>query len=497
MALVKNTGQPAPALQLFTSLRATPPDGSELGSLLKAYRAEKRLSQTKLAELLHWDQSYVSLVEQGNRQIRDVEELRRIAALLDLPEDELGLLPVIDAVAASAVVGSGAEPREVVAEQRAWRSARRSLNRHRAELSIAAARLYPDVERVGQTPLLAPKDWMFTQPVNLDEVILFWRSDARQPVVTGAEAASEPVRPMSMRGRLPRYSTALRLVDRPVLFVNRPSYRLLEIASDSEGTRLEFGYTSYFDMVDVCEAIAHELAAAWGRAEHSETWLNAPSWDQLNLRSLIGDPFDLARRALLPSIDTLTIRRAEDGKASFTMHRRAAANVALAGALLHVMPAGVFQPSSTMPWDQANDFDLWRNMMREYAEEFLGDPEADGESGEPIDYSGSEPYRSLERARVDGSIRPWCLGVGLDPLTLAGEILTVVVADADVYDEIFADMVERNAEGAVAGSDAQRPQDGIAFTEENVVRLLADEPLAPAAAALLHLAWEHRDRLLA
>ena len=474
-----------------------PPDGSEVGSLLKAYRAENdHLSQYELAELLHWDQSYVSLVERGKREIKDVDELRRISAVLGIPEQELGLLPPTHLALPQVADGTGAAPREVLAAQRAWRSERRSLNRHRAELSVAAARLYPNAERLGDTPLVTQKDWMFLAPIDLDKVALFWRADAQPAAVTGSEDASEAVRPLSGHGRLPRYSTALRLVDRPTLFVNRPSFRLLGLSSGPEGAKMEFGYTTYFDMVDVCEAAAHEFAAAWNHVGRSEDWLESPTWDRLPMRSLIGDPFDLARRPLLPSIDTLTIRRAADGSASFVLHRREAASVALAGATLHVMPAGVFQPSSTMPWDQANDFDLWRNMMREYAEEFLGDPEADGESGDPIDYAETEPYRSLERARAEGRIRPWCFGVGLDPLTLAGEILAITVADADVYDEVFATMVDRNAEGAVAGADQQRPQDGIAFTGENITRLLSNEPLAPAAAALLHLAWEYRDLIL-
>lgn len=467
-------------------MRAAPPDGSELGDVLKAYRVRFDLSQAELAELLHCDQTYISLLENRKRILRDVSELRRIAAVLDLPEAELGL---VDGHAAGTLQsdGSSSTPREVLADQRAWRSTRRQLNAHRYELGRLAAGLYPDADRVGTTPLLTRKDWTPADPVDLDAVTLLWRSDAKSPAVTGVEPASAAVRPRSVRGgRHHRYSEALRLVDRPALFVNRRSFRLLDVAwADGRG-RMEFGYTSYFEMVDVCEAVAHELSAAG----------SAPALAGLPFRTLIGDPFDLARRPLLPSIDTLTIRKARDGSATFVLHRREAANVAVAGGVLHVMPAGVFQPSTVLPWDQANDFDLWRNMMREFAEEFLGDPEADGESGEPIDYFDTEPYRTLNQARWERSVRTWCFGVGLDPLTLAGEILAAAVIDADVYDQVFADMVNRNNEGTLVGTDQNRPQAGIAFTEDNVTRLLTEEHLAPAAAACLHLAWHHRDLLL-
>ena len=54
----------------------------------------------------------------------------------------------------------------------------------------------------------------------------------------------------------------------------------------------------------------------------------------------------------------------------------------------------------------ASDFDLWRNMLREYSEELLGNPEHDGSSGEPIDYEAQEPFRTLNEGRRQGKVRP-------------------------------------------------------------------------------------------
>jgi hypothetical protein len=194
------------------------------------------------------------------------------------------------------------------------------------------------------------------------------------------------------------------------------------------------------------------------------------------VRKLIGDPFDFSRRTVLPSIDTLTIRRGSSGSASLVLHRRDSGSVAVAGDMLHVMPCGVFQPSSVLPAAQVADFDLWRNIMREYSEEFLGAPEAEGD-GAPIDYAGTEPFATLDAARRDGRVRVYCLGFGLDALTLVGEILTVAVFDADVYDQLFGDMVTSNSEGTIAATE-------VPFEEHTVRRLLSGRPhaLAPAAA---------------
>ena len=72
--------------------------------------------------------------------------------------------------------------------------------------------------------------------------------------------------------------------------------------------------------------------------------------------------------------------------------------------MLSVMPTGVFQPASILPTHDTPDFDMWHNMMREYSEEFLGNPEHDGD-GDPIDYARQEPFRSLDAARNAGKIR--------------------------------------------------------------------------------------------
>ena len=55
---------------------------------------------------------------------------------------------------------------------------------------------------------------------------------------------------------------------------------------------------------------------------------------------------------------------------------------------------------------------------------------------------------------------------------------------------------QTSAEGAVV-STGDRPAAGIAFEQRNIERLLTREPMAPAAAACLGLAWKHRRVLLA
>jgi hypothetical protein len=249
-------------------------------------------------------------------------------------------------------------------------------------------------------------------------------------------------------------------------------------------------------MVDVSEAVAHELAAAHLAFTPAGTTVARPSWKRVPLRKLIGDPFNLACRIVVPSIDTLTIRRS-GSSATFLLHQRDPGRVAVCGGMFHVMPAGVFQPSSVSPRACSHDFDLWRNMQREFSEELLGNLEHDGTASSPIDYEGDEPFRSLNQARREGKLRVFCFGLGLDPLTLWGEILTVGVIDDEVFDDVFGGLVEANAEGVVISAHGRRRTvRGIPFTEERVEQLLDGEPMAPAAAACLALAWQHRSAIL-
>jgi hypothetical protein len=99
------------------------------------------------------------------------------------------------------------------------------------------------------------------------------------------------------------------------------------------------------------------------------------------------------------------------------------------------------------------------------------------------------------RAREAGSLRTHLLGLGVDPLSLAADILTVTVIDGAVFDEIFAGLVATNAEGLVLGGAGGT--DGFAFTQGNIERFVGSEPMQAAGAAVLSLAWQHRDQLTA
>lgn len=451
---------------------------TRLGDVFKAYmRAHGLTKHEEMARVLGVDRTLVSKYLSGARVCRDVDQLRHFAEAMDLPPETFGLMSPPDV--------EQAERDEAVTE---WRLVRQTLNRNRHALTAAAARLYWDVIPIEGTTCITRPGWMASQPIDLDAIALDFDDKAPPPEMNGGEVESEPYRPVRPNGeRYGRYSQAIRAIAQPALFENRTSYRLLGASFNDSKDRMSFGLTTYFDMVDVCEVIAHETASAWISRQRGRLDL-----DELPFRRRIGDLFDPARRPILPSINTLTIRRAPEGD-TFFLHRRGSTMVTLAAGLTHIIPAGVFQPAAIGQVNIERDFSLWRNMLREFSEEFLDAPEHDGSSGTPVNYD-AEPFRTLTEGKQAGRVRVWCFGIGIDPLAPAGEILTAVVMDSDVFDAAFPRVSPQNAEGQLYPSDAGTV--GIGWTDVNVRQALYREPLAAAAAACIALTWRHRDLLL-
>jgi hypothetical protein len=375
-----------------------------------------------------------------------------------------------------------------------WRRVRRLLNEHRMALAATAAGLYPDLPRVAGTDLLCWPGWLPATPLDLADVSLGWASDP-PPAVTAAGSAAAHVLPRSGTGQAyPTYAAAIEALDRPALFENRVCYRLLD--ADLGGTDpasrpgLRFGASRYFDAVNLGAAVGHELAAACAA---SGSWAAPGSAAALPLRASVGDPCALPHRSALTAITTLTLRRARDGTASFLLHWRDPARVNHAGGLYQVMPAGIFQPVSAAPAAQRHDFSLWRCMIREFSEELLGGSEEYPTRGGRLDYGRWPFHRELAAARDAGTLRVSCLGLGVDPLTLATDILTVAVFEAAVFDRVFCGLVSENAEGRVVTQDGSA---AIPFTQANVARYAGGgEPVQTAGQALLRLAWQHREFL--
>lgn len=444
---------------------------------LAARREALGLTQEALAERLGVELSTVGRWERG-AQLPQPPMRLRLAAVLGVSIDELGGL-----LRADGPRDAGAVEEDVRGDQLNWLRTRQAQGVRGRELSELAAWLYPADQRAPGGHVLAGPGWLLDRPAELDSVRLVFANEVPTPP---RPTPMDHVLPLAFHGkRYSSYARAVRDLVRPRLLENRLSYRLVDVSA-REHLALTFGTTTFFEVFDVKQPVAHEFKAAWLASDRS-----IPAWDVLPLRSQIGDPFDPTRLVLSPGISTLTIRKDLHGDHRFVLHERDGGKVADGGGLCHVMPAGEFQPSSVSPVDLRNDFSLWRNIMREYSEEFLGDPEHDGGASGPIDYAAEEPFRSFDRARAQGSFRLWHYGLVMEPLELGAAQLTVAVIDGDVFDNLFAKLVETNDEGHIVGAGGRRD---IPFTVDAIDRL---EPrLSASALTLLRLAWRDRGQLL-
>jgi hypothetical protein len=79
---------------------------------------------------------------------------------------------------------------------------------------------------------------------------------------------------------------------------------------------------------------------------------------------------------------------------------------------------------------------------------------------------------------------------------LGADILTAVVIDSELFDEMFRDIVSVNEEGYILQHEGHTPAAGFPFIESEVQRFVNSEPMGPGGNAALALAWEHRDFLI-
>jgi hypothetical protein len=379
-----------------------------------------------------------------------------------------------------ASTGSHASPSGRTPSERQWLRINDYLRGNRYRLAVEAAREYPDASRLAGTPLLSAPAWRLPTPVPLASIGLEFRPETPLPVLPDLASVAPFALPTRADGsRYRRYCDVIESLAAPAVFENRPIYRLVSADLSGDEPRLAFARGRFFEGINVGGPAAFEYAASaigvTGRRAYREAF---------------GDPTNLAVRSSAMATSALTLRHDRaTGTATFPTHHRDPALVDHAGGLYQVIPVGIFQPSGEAGWNEANDFDLWRGLLREYAEELLGASEEYGSEDAPIDYAAWPLARAMTDALATGEIRAYCLGLGTDPLTFAMDLLAVVVIDAPLYDELFGVLVADNAEGRVI---APRP-----FTEAAIKELTANAPLQAAASALLTLAHRHRDVLLA
>lgn len=371
--------------------------------------------------------------------------------------------------------------------------ARKTIKNQRADLVDRALEIDRSARLDRDLRVLRGPGWVLDEPQPLDHLELVWAEQVPPPAAEVSAALSRCDRwwPESEDGTPTRgYSEAIEKFDQPYLWWDSDSYRLLDVEVRQDRIRLTHGLCRYFDSLDTQEVLGFELAKNLAQEQPGS---------KLHYRTALGGPLELEARCALPAVVTLTIRRGERGP-RFFMHHRDKGNVATSQNTYHLAPVGEFEPSNTSLAARRTDFDLWRTIMREYAEEFLDRDEAYGKGGEWIDYADTWPFSALEAARRGGGLSVWALGIVLEPITWKPHVLTVAVFDEETFDRIFGTRIfgkmssrnneKRNKEGIlIVGNRRNR---GTPFDEQHVADYTKDPKTDPTAQAALELALKHR-----
>ncbi|MCX2951625.1 hypothetical protein [Lentzea sp. NEAU-D7] len=355
-----------------------------------------------------------------------------------------------------------------------FRDQLRSLRDNQRDLTRRMLAVSPEHLKQPDLPVLAKPEWASLAPFDLADVKIEWLDEQLDDIAKFRRQSSKVLAKMQI-APITRYSTALIEIIGLTRLFDGVIYRLIEVELTEDTKRMVFAKASYFADLDTSEVLAFEAQTSRRRP----------------YRRRLRDPFDFRKRVAGLGIDTLTIRRNGD-QAGFFLHQRDPTNVVNNASMIGLIPAGEFTPSDVSSEAVFRDLSLWRNIMREYAEEMLGVPDAQGQGGRWIDYASESPYRELEMARVTGKLQVKILGLGIDPLPWKTELLTVCVIDAEVFDEVFAPVPARNEEGTVIAGDHRT---GLPFDEATVERYCRAHNVSPNTEACLRLAWQHRAAL--
>lgn len=350
-----------------------------------------------------------------------------------------------------------------------------------------------DIRRVAGKDQLAltRSGWLLNPPRPIDELDLKLIEES-SPYDLDQLRQLQRYLPTDATGRrFTRFHEAVSAFDKPALWFDAVTYRLLGVEPTEHALRLTVGPSRYWDCFDFAEGLKHEAGHHYLKSKGRRVGGR--------FRRSLGGPFNFAGRHCGLGVSTLTIRAAESG-ATFYLHRRGS-SVAVGQNEISLVPAGEFQPSDDSAFALHQDLDVWYAIMREYGEEFLGLDEVREGRGAPIDYDGLSPFRELQAARRTGAIRPYLLGIGLDPTAWKGQIYTVCVFDASTFDSLFADMVTSNLEGTQESPTHNRepatPLTGWEFNAERVDSYLNNPRVSQSAKIVIELAWRHRAVLLA
>jgi hypothetical protein len=199
------------------------------------------------------------------------------------------------------------------------------------------------------------------------------------------------------------------------------------------------------------------------------------------------DPCEFQNRCVGIGVNTILLLRSQSGT-DFVVHNRIG-STAEAVNTHHVVPAGTFQPRSSVSSADDPDFSLYANILREFAEELLGETEAEESRTNPRALLDIPTVGQYKRFFDDGGGGAYYLGWAMDPLTTKAEVLTALVVDADAFLRRFGRKLSftDNWEGE---------HKLVPFNLGTATEFVQGDRTLPAGAGCTALAWRNKEQLI-
>lgn len=288
------------------------------------------------------------------------------------------------------------------------------------------------------------------------------------------------------------------------------TYDVLSITTSGGLPRFEFCGGHFFNQIACGEALLWELAISASKIEKRNLRDGDRAWvhdmfargSQTYLRRRMATrPFDLAKRSVGVGINTLTVFAYRSEPAMFLMHERGKGfhdpgtsdQATEAHGMLHVIPAGGWQPYDDDNAYHDEEFRFGMNVLREFCEEVLAKEalmRSHYISSPDIVYSREIDLQvgAAKQLFDSGGVTQWYLGCGLDLVTLKLEMMTLLIVNGDRFRAEVASRIPRvNREGKTH----QYP-----FRRDEIQRALSEPSLLPAGAGCLWFAVEQFDAIV-
>lgn len=329
-------------------------------------------------------------------------------------------------------------------------------------------------------PLIYKDNWLPEMPKDINAINIIWNETENN-----INPFSLEILPKTLS--LPEYIK--KLYRDEIDIYDNFAYKL-DIIESNDPFTLHFSPSNYFNYIDTCEVLSYEFCWVLLK-KYGKLFLerNFPTIDlskiDFPLRNNI-DVFDFSNRSSIAGINTLLIKLDKKEGDIFYFHDRNKKKLAEAMNTYHVVPAGTFQPATSMNNNHKLDFNFKRNILRELAEELLGKKELAEIIRSREDFAKDYKISKYESLMKDNSkTKTFFLGVGLDPLTTKPEILTCMVVDGAEMRKL-----SRYIDIKFTDNDEGEHQE-VSFEIDDLNRYIDNKKTLPAGKACLMLAKKH------